>query len=1511
MNVPSNILKVGNYRYRPYERLTVSLQNQSRYASLQNAFDISDEGSFYTGATDADVIIDGGYVDSTQNLPAVFKSNKDKENLLYSLEDCFGRFRPRSGINKLRYLETDGQYLNFSNENTYLRPRYYMAHKDDKFKYWTSYRTQDGEELGIANKFFGGRYYIDDVAPFVVYKEKVPTNRLIVKMQTSVGSIDMGPFKNSAGQFSDPFYGEENMSVPERWSVEYLDGTNWIPAITFDENFIRNNGNPLIGPDGYVEIYYGLKIPTKYSTFFKHVGEYTSSSSLPADSIIGYAYLVGATETSPGQYYVWNGDTYDSPFVPEYGWQVKDEGAQNDYGFVADLVNPSKFLNPITGKTQYREFQYIYGLRLVVETMRKNDAVFDLIEMSPRLSVDMSGRISSYSVSKPASDLGVSGMPVGQLLAGTGNMTIFDYDGAFLENNPDSIISKYLSQNIQFKIQEVIENVEGFDYYVPVKTVYTEGFPSIDNSTRTVTLNLRDLYFYFENSQAPQLFLTNISLSQAIAILLDYIGFTNYSFKRIDNESEPVIPNFFVAPDQSVAEVLQDLAISTQSTMFFDEYNNFVVMSRDYIMPSTESRATDLTLYGSQDFETSGQIKNAQIGTKLANIIEIASQDNKVFNAGTIKYSSRYIGRAPSISSSANPEFERNSSWTYSLAELWNISSEKGGRLRQNGTSLENSGYTLAAIPLAADLTDSLPYVSNNQIFNNTFDLGEAVYSISRYNGYFYANGEIIRYDAIEYSIPGLIVGTNSDNGSTVWIGSEKQYEKYFSQIPFNGKMYPTGRVRIYAEPNYETINGITRMKPGPVAKHGRCQFGTGETDSAGQIKPAYHSAGLNPYWSDNNNTRGVKMESKYLFTSEPYKSSSFSIYSVEIVNSVATITTTINHNFVVGDTVFIVGIDNLYDGEHAITAISDNSFDFNIDAPNSPQELPDSLEAIAYVSKYDDPTSSVAAGPSNVIGRRSRRTGIVKNFLSGSYTTESENLSIYSTDTSMVQSSALVYSGGAFTGTESPINYVSYTYKPLSNSFKHFGTRMRIIGKAENDENRLQTPVGVMSFYGVSEPSPDQLASIGGASGGLSIMIDPDKNTGYYFEIAALTADNVSSYSDSANIHDVIFYKVLGSEGEAIPVKLWGGYAQIITNSGNEIGQGRIALEENPSVYDLAIEYEDVGNIRRFYLYLNNSLIQIVDDSNPLPIVNNMALFIRGTSRAMFENIYALTNNYSQNTAASLNLPAKSVFAKDTVSTDDAFRKYAISGIVQSSFLSGISPAEPPSYSMYYDEFGTIMREAAYFNVRYSKAYPALTARLVSSFSKLKGYVTSGFMAGPYGAEFLLFNATDSTLIIGEKPNELGIIGVTFTEESEQEYSVDDYFNNRSDFSKQTLFNSELIVSPEKVAEDYFNIRLSRMEHGRNEFSLSLKYLQSHEEAESLMAWMTSKIMKPRLSVGLSIFMNPMIQLGDIVSINYYDSKENYPVIVPSTSRFVVYNIEHRRDNVGPSMTLYLSEVI
>ncbi len=1413
MNMPDNIFKLGNYRYRP-------TTSSSKFFTLPIDFDQLDSGGYYTGATDSNVVVNSGFNDDIANpIPQTFKSTKEKIKMIYSLEDCIKPFRPRSGINKASYFRN--RFFSNSGASLAERPRYYMASRYDQFKYWTSYRTEDNSEYGIAKNVTNGVYYIDDTAPFVVYKEQVPANRLVVKMQTNVGTVNLGPFSNGSNSSGDPFYGDVNKTTPSRWKIQYLKGNNWVNAYSFNENSLRSDGSSIIGPDGYLELHYGIIIPDQYKSIFVYADKISSTTLLPQKSYNGYAYLVQENTSDVGTFHIWNSTTSEyETFVPQYGWDLGSETINSQVGFIKDLTNQDYFTDAINQSTVYREFDYVRGMRIVVETMNKFDSTFDLIEMSPRLVVDISDKVTDFQITKILSDVGVTSMPVGQLLASTGTLNIFDDDQAFNENNTSSIISKYIRKNIKFSFHEVILDVDGFDYFVPIKTLYSEGMPQSNGTGATLSLTLRDLFFFLESMPAPRLLTTQTSLSYAVSLLLDYIGFSNYSFKRTAGESEAIIPYFFIAPDQNVAEVLNELARATQSAMFFDENNNFIVMSKDYLMPTESQRATDFVISGSNNQSDTGVTENDSSGN-LPNLISIASQDKKIYNDGKINYTERYIQRSLGKLKQASL-IDNERTWIYKPSLLWEVAGTENTKTINEVASTQGS-YVLGAMPLNSDLSSTPPQVVSGVLVNNIIDFGENVYWLTRNQGYFYSNGEIIKYDAAQYNITGT---------GNVWISNNEEYQRYFSSLPFNGKIYPTGLVRIYATPYYETIGDIVRLKNGPVVDHGRGQFNT---------PLAYHSAGAGSYWSNNDYVRGCDMDHKYLFTNQLLKDISL-----------------------------------------PVTAVG-------------------------------------AAGVNNVLAKKTTRNGIIKNFMSTAYLTETAVNNLQSTQSGTVQSSALVVNGPSFKTTENPISFVSYVYKELNNAYKHFGTRVRIVGKIENNPTKFQTPVGSTPYYQITGSTTDQNVNIGGAGGGIAVLLNPETNNGYYFEITALTENNIESYfkfdnagNPNVSIDNIVFYKIKkdASSSKAIPVKLWGGLGKILIDDGSFTGQYRLAGEENPTVYDLSVEYEDIGKIRRFYLYINNKLIQVVDDADPLPIYNNMALFTRGSSRCMFENIYALSQNYSQNTSFNVGETISKAFGDKDIDANESFRKYAMSGVVQSTYLGGISSQQPPKYNMYFEEFGSIMRECAYFDIKYDRAYPALYAQISPTFNRIKSYMVSGFQADSYGAEFLVFNSTDKAINLDETTGSfLRIQGITFTQDTTHELTVDEFFKKRSNMADPELTDTNQIISPFIEKEKYDRIRQSRMTYGKNEFSIDSQYIQTQDSAESLMNWIINKVMEPKKIVGANIFSIPTLQLGDIVTLDYKDS-DGLDLVTADSTRFVVYNIAYGRSQEGPSMTIYLSEV-
>jgi len=1400
LNDLENISNYGNYRYRPNG-------SEAQFLTIPTTYDPFDFGDYYSDALDSQIISE--YAVDNNEASLLFATTEVNRQLYFSLKECFQPFRPRSGINKCLWF--NNKYID--NVRSARSPRYYMASRYDKFKYWNSYRKEDGVERGVSSNTDSNNigYEVSDVAPFVVYDTTVAANRVVVKMQTNLAEDSEQTIRDINGQsLTNPLQDRTKSSIPKRWKIQYLnENDNWVDAISFNESSLRSDGTEIVGWDGYIELYYGLIVPDEYKDSFNFVSSLSASTNLPFQGITGESYLIGDSFTEVGQLYTWNASDQEwKTIVPEYGFSLLEEDDTKRIGLVTKLTDPSYYES--NGERVYRDVIYLKGLRLVVETLFGSNSTFDLIELSPRLKANISQYVVEFENNKTLNK-SLGGLPVGGLSASDGRITLLNHDGSFNENNEDSLIYGLLKPNVKFDFYEAILNVNGYDKFVPIKTLYSEDFPIVVGGIFTFEVNLRDLYFKLENIDAPSIMLNNTTLTKAVSVLLDHIGFSNYIFKNLTTSNDPIIPHFFVEPDISVAEVLERLAVATQTSMFFDEYNNFVVMSKEYLMPEEWERSEDLTLYANKTTEDSTSV--------LPNIINLQSVDKNIINNGQINYVTRYIQRSiATLNQGIKTEEERT--YIYKPVLLWEVGNQEESRTINEKT--KSGSYTLGAVALNSTLTSSVPSVVGNEIVNNVIDLGENIYWLPRFQGYLFANGEVIRYDAVEYTIPGQ---------GTYWLKNNQEYQKYFSNLPFNGKMYPTGNIRIYVEPYYEEIEGLFTeglepgvvYKNGEVRQHGRGQFGTEVVE---------HSAGLSSYWSDNSNVRGVRMASKYLFTTTPTE----------------------------------------------------------------------------RISKPPTVALGPVVGADNTTAQESLRTGILSNFMRQNVPDDDFVKTLKSTSSGTIQSSALIFGGpNPLPSGVTKRDFVSYIYKEMNQDFKHFGTRMRIIGKSESNE-RVLTPQNAGDYYTVDPQIANDPSTITGGSGGIAAMVNPETNYGYFFEIVSLTGDNLQKYSladattgeTTSVIHNVLFYKVspgtVSGQTVAVPYKLWGGLTQILVDEGKFVGQDRLSNQSTPTVYDLAIEYENIADTRRFYLYINNTLIAVVDDTNPLPAYNNIALFTRGSSKCMFENVYALKNLQSQESSVTVVNSSTTPLLDKDIASSEALRKYAISGLVQSTYLSGLSANAAPKYSIYFEEFGTIMRECAYFNIKYDKAYPALLAFLAPTFNSERTYTAAGFRAGAYGAEFLIFNNTDKAIVLDETSGSyLRIIGVTFTQNTSNVLTVDDYFKEISNFSDPVIVNNT-IVSPLRSDKTYQNVKLSRSKYGEKAFSLQSPYIQTDDLARDIMEWMIKKTLRKRKDIYIETFGTQTIQLGDIVKINY--TLPDGDIFINEDKKFVVAEISYIRSS-------------
>ena len=1480
----NNLENYGNYRFRPDGSEVV-------YRSIYPEYDPQDSASVYINALDSNYISE--YKTEDPDEPVTFITKESDRESYYSLKDCIKPFRPRSGINKMLYFgESNINNTKFVDSfRSGRRPRYYFSSRFDNFKYWNSFRNEGGVEYGISSKvatFFttaDPSYKIKDCAPFVTYTNKVATNRIVVKMQTNLAD------PSSVGVSGDPLVSQEirtgnslitdpmkdilKSSVPKKWKIQYLDqSNNWNDAVSFDETSTRKDGSRIVPWDGYVEVYYGVKIPERFKANFTLYSYLDYVEQLPDISLYnasnntkdGDAYIVGASTSDAGTLYVWSQEDEEwINYDVDYGFSLLEDDDTKRLGLVKKILNPEYF--NVEGTEIYREFIFIKGIRLVVETMYAPNKAFDLIEISPRLKINITDYVLDYEITKNimATDYG---LPVGGLVASTGNISLSNHDGSFTELNifdeeskAGSLIANNLKPQIKFDFYETVLDVNGYDKFIPLKTFYSENAAFATSGIEDISLDLRDAYFILESSKAAPIFLQNCTLTMAAALLLDNIGFSNYVFKNITSANDPVIPFFFVEPDTSVSEILQRLAQSTQTAMFFDEYNNFVIMPKEYLLPDVSIRDSNPSIS-----ERLTKLYGQKTENFVPNIEGIAGFETNILNDGQINYTTRYIQREVTKLEQASLSLNERT-YGYKSSILWELGDQK--ELRTINQPTANAGYALGAVTLNTSLSDSAPYVRNHQIVNNTIDVGESAFWLPRFQGYLYANGEIIRYDAQQYQVDAP--SASATNG-LVWITNNNEYQKYFSNLVFNGKMTLTGLIRIYTEPYYENASGSNfenleenvRYKNGDVRSHGRGQFGT---------RIASHFAGLNPYWESLDNRQSFRMDSGNIYSTIPAKF------------------------------------------------------------------FPNLETNMAY-------TSSTPLGDDPISKSQSLVHGKIANFMKQS--TRTEGFSSYSQqDTAGIQSSALVFSGpypvpslanSDFNRTElsssTETDLVNYVYKSLDTDYTHVGTRMRIIGKQKDDDT--QSALNSIKLFDIDQNSSTgglNIKELSGGAGGIAYMLDPNTNSGYYLEIASLSSDVLREFTNSGSvssgsvfsgstsyepvIENIIFYKVEnkpyvtqkpGKTNIAVPKKLWGSLARILVDEGKFIGSDRATSQEIP-VYDLSLDVQisrTASGISRidFSIYLNNVLVGIVSDESPLQMpVDGLktGLFTRGSSRCMFENIYALKNIKENDTPL--------LEKVDGAFSAESLRKYSLPAAIQRTYLSSIGTETKPTVDFYFEEFGTILRECAYFNIKYDQAYPALIAKIVPPFTVEKSYEVSGFLPGSYGAEFLIFNTTDKAIDLSENStNRIMIQGITFTQNISNVLTVDDYFKELSNFSDPVITDNGLIISPDRSEKFYDNIKNSRAIYGNKSFSLDSVYIQNEDSAKDVMKWILDKTIKPRKVFEIDTFGTSHIQLGDIVKIDF-DLPEGVK-LVDENKKFVVISATYNRSSSDVQSQLRLLEV-
>lgn len=232
--------------------------------------------------------------------------------------------------------------------------------------------------------------------------------------------------------------------------------------------------------------------------------------------------------------------------------------------------------------------------------------ILELIEISPRLEVDMSAYVIDLNIDKELSEDSNIPLPIGQIssnmatvsfsnlpiLIGRSDITDLGRENDitpisnFTKNSPfKGLLNRGAKIICNFNVdyQKTSEVIPAFHMYVDrwIDSIGTTDFKIVaecfDTIQRLHTTKTRPLYF------------KNATLNEIIFGILDSVGFAEYSFNQLNslnilqginynsnlaqyNKSQKTIPHFWTDKDKSVTETLNEIFKVYQIAMNVDEY---------------------------------------------------------------------------------------------------------------------------------------------------------------------------------------------------------------------------------------------------------------------------------------------------------------------------------------------------------------------------------------------------------------------------------------------------------------------------------------------------------------------------------------------------------------------------------------------------------------------------------------------------------------------------------------------------------------------------------------------------------------------------------------------------------------------------------------------------------------------------------------------------------------------------------------------------------------------------
>lgn len=940
----------------------------------------------------------------------------------------------------------------------------------------------------------------------------------------------------------------------------------------------------------------------------------------------------------------------------------------------------------------------------------ESPASLELIEISPRIEVNISEYIESFNFSTSIGDSTNFGLPVGAIVSGTGAVTLSNENNQFLLSSTLSSLDM-LNQDVKFSFyQKVYIPSASETYTIPLKVLYSNQWNVGEDYS--VSVNLEDGMKYLRETKAPDLlFSSNAATSAIILMILDNVGITGLEFKKSSDakefDKEDIrIKNFLCKKEQTVAEVLEQIAIATQCSMFYDASGKLNVLTKERLTENAQSASstgpsdliqkTDFWFIGDENYASMSEY--SYINQYTANIASLTEQKLSPITDGEINYHSY----GPKKSAMAD-SVQKEKSKIYDQLRI--------DEIPMAGLAFSSYGYTSTifweptqdneSVLGAANVVKDIPNKTLKQIFH---PIGTEIYEAIDENDL--VKQLYITTGGNSEARRSLIIYLDSNEGYTIapfegLVLIDKEYIRFRGKLYYLASTNPlfTGYRIIFNQDEYnQLVNGIQQgdsisfrglvvdVKTKIVGKNDNKYQYQIISDGRAALKSK-----IAEHFALAEDSDGIEETNRFKLMLGETKSK----------NVPGELKATTQFNFL--DKV------RYKSGKKMLGTITPESLQsylgfLHVSGPASPKEDTDILLSII------DPNKS-----SSVIEKLQKMNEQVDNEVPGNFD-----------DYIYMQGERNIYG-----------QKITLDFQPNAIS-----TRMRLY----SPRRRIKGQTDVMSTN----------SSIAGIGFGLN-----ENNEGYFLEVESAGSGKDFVGQKEAVFNNLRFYKVqLKSQdnGKSIYqpkllIKESVGAFTVFDTSVEVIRNDNVTTDP---VFELDILIKKYANAMEYTILYGGQ--KIADYTEPIDEAigvnsRNIFLFVRNDSQAIYEYMMAAARPYQTITGKN---------EKNWFKTYKYFDKQLEKGVipVNKSFLF----KDETGIKFYFNDFARLAREVKEYTIRFSS--PAYVSTLLDISKINPKYFVKKYDATAFGAKLILVNSSGGAITLGNESNlPLYIVGIAAQE--------------------------------------------------------------------------------------------------------------------------------------------------